>query len=197
MKRLLILALIMVAGCEKGYIPQSDITVGDGVMTPETLLSFGRISNPQVSPDGGRVLYGVSYISIPENRSCRNLILSDIDGGNRIELTHFGKSVTCERWAPDGKSIYFIQNGQLYKAAFKGDRLGRKRLLSDIPAGISEFSLSPDGLSVLYTSTVKGPVTTPSDSDPSLDKAQAYVAQDLMYRHWDHWVTETPRSYVV
>ena len=57
---------------EKGYIGPSEIKIEDGVMTPETLLAFGRISDPQVSPDGQKVLYGVSYTDIAKNRSCRN-----------------------------------------------------------------------------------------------------------------------------
>jgi|GEM_PF-7057083 len=41
---------------ESGYIPQSDIQIADGVMTPETLLSLGRLSDPQLSPDGNKIL---------------------------------------------------------------------------------------------------------------------------------------------
>ena len=66
-----------------------------------------------------------------------------------------------------------------------------------MPAGISEFKLSPDQGKVLYISSIKNPkLQQPADSDPALDKAQAYATEDLMYRHWDHWVTDTPRSYV-
>ena len=45
---------------ESGYIGPSEIQITDGVMTPETLLAFGRLSDPQLSPDGSRILYGVS-----------------------------------------------------------------------------------------------------------------------------------------
>ena len=65
-----------------------------------------------------------------------------------------------------------------------------------MPAGISGFSISPDGSKLLYISSIPGPVKTPKDSDPALDKASAYAVEDLMYRHWDHWVTEVPRSFV-
>ena len=63
---------------DKGYIGPSDIKVEDGRMTPEVLLSLGRLSDPQLSPDGRWVLYGVSYTSIEENRSCRNLFLGEV-----------------------------------------------------------------------------------------------------------------------
>ena len=165
-------------------------------MTPEALLSMGRLSDPQLSPDGKRILYGVSYTSIAENRSCRNLFLCDIDGRNKVQLTRFAKSVSNARWSSDGKSIFFIQDGQMWKAPLNGNKLGKKEQISDIPNGISEFKLSPDQSSVIFITTGPGPVKTPKDMDPALDKARAYTTEDLMYRHWDHWVTEIPRSFV-
>jgi len=191
-----------------GYIGPSEIKVEDGKMTPEVLLSLGRLSDPQLSPDGKWILYGVSYTSIEDNRSCRNLFLAEVktasDGslsfGEKIQVTKEPKSVSNARWSSDGKSIYFIQGGQIHKAdlSISGSTasLGARTQLSDVENGVGEFTLSPDQAQVLYTSTVPGAVKTPKDSDPALDKAKAYVAEDLMYRHWDHWTTERPQTYV-
>ena len=180
-----------------GYIGKSEIRIEDGVMTPETLLSLGRISDPQLSPDGSKILYGVSYTSIEDNRSCRNLFICNPDGSDKVQLTRYAKSVSNARWSADGKTIYFIQGGQIWKAPFEGRKLGKKVQLSDVPSGVSEFKLSPDETQVIYVSSIKNPlVDTPSDIDPKLDKAQAYTTENLMYRHWDHWVTTIPRSYV-
>lgn len=180
-----------------GYIGVSEICIEDGVMTPETLLSFGKLGDPQISPDGKHILYGVAYTSIQDNKSNRNIYICDLDGSNKIQLTRAGKSVNAARWSADGKSIYFLQGGQLWKAAFKGTRLGRKVRMSNVPNGISDYAISPDESKVLYVSTIKNTaVQTPTDSDPALDKASAYTTENLMYRHWDHWVTEVPRTYV-
>ena len=182
---------------ESGYVGPAEITIADGVMTPETLLSLGRLSDPQLSPDSSKILYGVSYTSIKDNRSCRNLFLCNPDGSGKVQLTRYAKSVSNARWAPDGKSIFFVQGGQLWKAPLQGTKLGKKVKLSEIPNGIGEFKLSPDGQQILYTSTIKNPaLVQPADTDPALDKAKAYTTEDLMYRHWDHWVTEIPRTYL-
>ena len=203
MKKILIAltCLTMALSCAKkedsGYVGPSDIRIEDGVMTPETLLALGRLSDPQLSPDGTRILYGVSYTSVADNRSCRNLFVCNPDGSGKVQLTRFAKSVSAARWSTDGNSIYFLQGGQLWKAPYKGGKLGRKVQLSDVPGGISDYKISPDGQKVLYVSSIKNKaLQTPSDSDPALDKASAYATEDLMYRHWDHWVTEVPRSYV-
>ena len=203
MKRIVIAftCLIMAISCaqkeDSGYVGPSDIRIEDGVMTAETLLALGRLSDPQLSPDGSKILYGVSYTSIPDNRSCRNLFLCNPDGSDKVQLTRYAKSVSGARWSADGGSIYFLQGGQLWKAPLQGSKLGKRVKLSDIPAGISDFKISPDEQQVLYVSSIKNTaLQTPADLDPALDKAKAYATEDLMYRHWDHWVTEVPRSYV-
>ena len=203
MKRTIIAitCLIMAISCAKkedsGYVGPSGIQIENGVMTPETLLALGRLSDPQLSPDGSRILYGVSYTSIADNRSCRNLFLCNPDGTGKVQLTRYAKSVSGARWSLDGKSIFFLQGGQLWKAALKGNQLGKRVQLSDVPNGISDFKLSPDQSQVIYVSSIKNTaLQQPADTYEDLDKAQAYATEDLMYRHWDHWVTDVPRSYV-
>ena len=196
----LIFTMMIAASCtgtttKEAAVPE--VEINDGVMTPEVLLALGRLSDPQLSPDGSTILYGVSYQNIKENNSLRNIYICNTDGSGKVQLTNEKKSVNCARWGKDGKHIYFLQGGQLYKAPFKAGKLGKKVKLSDIPSGIGEFKISPDGEQIIYTSTIKNPsVVQPSDTDPALDKAKAYTTENLMYRHWDHWVTEIPRSYV-
>lgn len=182
---------------DSGYIGRSEIRIEDGVMTPETLLALGRLSDPQLSPNGDRILYGVSYTSVEQNKSCRNLFLCNPDGSDPVQITHYAKSVSAARWSLDGRSIYFLQGGQLWKAPLTGNRLGKKVRLTDVPRGISDYKISPDGQQLLYVSSIKNTaLQTPADADPALDKARAYATEDLMYRHWDHWVTDVPRTYV-
>ncbi len=193
----LIVMAIAVSCAKSTYVEPMQVDIKDGVMTPEVLLSLGRLSDPQLSPDGSKILYGVSYQSIENNNSLRNLFICNPDGSGREQLTREGKSINNARWSKDGKGIFFVQGGQLYKAPYKGGKLGKKVKLSDVPNGIGEFKISPDEAQIIYTSTIKNTaVVQPADTDPALDKAQAYATENLMYRHWDHWVTDVPRSYV-
>ena len=127
---------LSLAGCHQKmketakYIGPSDITVTDGKMTPEVLLSLGRLGDPQLSPDGKSILYGVSYQSIPENRAVRNLFLCDVDGGRKVQLTRSGKSISNARFSPDGNHIFYLQGGQLYKAQMLGRKLGKPVCIS-------------------------------------------------------------------
>ena len=181
---------------ETGYIGPSQLPAPDGVMTPEAMHQLGYISDPKLSPDGSLILYGVTYTSIEKNSSCRNLWICRPDGSGKTQLTKYAKSVNAAKWSNDGAYVYFLQGGQLWKAPFKGGKLGRKVQVTDVEGGVSDYSISPDGALLYYVSSVPGPVTSPKDAYADLDKANAYVTSQLMYRHWDHWVTETPRTFV-
>ena len=184
-----------------GYIGKSGIVIEDGKMSPEALLAFGRMSDPQVSPDGKHILYGVSYTSVEENRSVRNLFICNIDGSGNRQLTTSGKSISNARWYNDGSGIYFLMGGQMWSAHID-EKDGRWELtdlykITEIPGGITEFKMSPDQNFIMYSSYVKSSVKGPSDCYKDLDKATAYTTDDLMYRHWDHTVMEIPHTFVV
>lgn len=177
-------------------IGAAGIQVENGLMTPEAMHSLGYISDPQLSPDGSRILYGISYTSIEENSSCRNLWLCNVDGSGKVQLTSFDKSVSAAKWSHDGSGIYFLREGQLWKARINGNRLGKALKISNVEEGISDYRISPDGNQIYYVSSIPGTVKSPKDRYDDLPEAKAYVTDRLMYRHWDHWVTETPRTYV-
>ena len=184
----------------EGYIGESDIVIENGQMTPEALLALGRLSDPQLSPDGEYILYGVSYTSIKDNRSCRNLFICRKDGSERQQITKSGKSISNARWINGGKGLAFIMGGQIWTANIRTGKEGWKvtglTQVSYIPAGISEFKLSPDQSRLIYVSYVKSDVKTPADCYEDLGKANAYTTDDLMYRHWDHTVMEIPHSFI-
>ena len=184
----------------EGFIGKSEIAVTDGHMTPEVLLALGRLSDPQVSPDGQYILYGVSYTSVEDNRSVRNLYICKLDGTDNQLITQSGKSVANARWSADGKHIAFMVGGQICVADIELKdgvwKLGDAVQVSDIPAGVGEFKLSPDQKKVMYISYVKSHVDKPVDRYEDLDKATAYATDDLMYRHWDHTVLEIPHTFI-
>lgn len=195
-----VLGALLIMGCstkeESAYIGPSQLKADSGVMTPEAMHELGYISDPQMSPDGKTILYGITYTSIEKNAACRNLWICNPDGSGRRQLTRYAKSVNAARWSKDGSAIFFLQGGQIWKAPYKDGKLGRKVQVTDVKEGVSDYKISPDEANILYVSSIPGPVSAPKDAYADLDKANAYVTSQLMYRHWDHWVTETPRTYV-
>ena len=74
------------------------------------------------------------------------------------------------------------------------DGTNRKQL-SQYDGDVEGFSFSPDGKKVLFVAQVK---TVPSTADkyPDLPKASGIIVNDLMYKHWDEWVTTAPHPFV-
>ena len=173
---------------QKPVINKQDATIKNGVMTPEALWSFGRIGGISVSPDKKNILYAVSYYSVEENTSNSDLFVMKTDGSGKKRLTETPENEHNAVWRPDGKKIGYISDksgsAQLWEMNPDGSN---QQQISEIEGGITGFKYAPDQSKVLYTKEVK--VTKDvHDIHPDLDKANARIIEDHMYRHWDHWV---------
>jgi len=172
---------------ETPLITKNLLTLTSDIMTPEVLWSFGRLGDVQVSPDGARILYGVSYYSIEHNRSNRELFVMNADGSGKMQLTETPQNEYNAIWHPDGEQIVYLSSasGEVQAWVMSGDGSGKKQI-SNVDGGISGLAFSPDGSKVLYTQEVQVDKTT-LDLHPDLDKTDGRVINNLMYRHWDTW----------
>ena len=181
---------------DKNLIGKSDIRIKDGRMTPEALWAMGRIGGMNVSPDGKKVVYTVAYYSVPENKSNREVFVMNADGSDNKQITKTGFAENEAVWIKGGTKIAFLCNesgsSQLWE--MNPDGTDRKRL-SDYDKDIEGFAFSPDEKKVLFISQVKT-VNSIADKYPDLDKATGVIITDLMYKHWDEWVTTAPHPFV-
>lgn len=162
----------------------------------EALEALGRVSGPAVSPDGKKVLYGVSYESVEQNKSNNELYVMNIDGTDATRLTHTPQSEGQAAWINGGKEIAFVaeKDGKPQMWVMNADGTGR-RVVSRLENGVAGFLVSPDGKKVLVISSVKYGRTA-ADVYPDLPKANARIIDDMMYKHWDEWVTEIPHPFI-
>ena len=93
---------------ETPLITRNDPVLTSDIMTPEVLWSFGRLSDVQVSPDGEKILYGVSYYNIGQNKSNQELFLMNTDGTGKIQLTETPQNEFNAIWHPDGDRIIYL-----------------------------------------------------------------------------------------
>ncbi len=82
-------------------------------------------------------------------------------------------------------------SSQLYE--MNPDGSGRKQL-TNYDGDIEGYSISPDGKKLLFISQVKTKEST-ADKYPDLPKATGIIVTDLMYKHWDEWVTTRSASF--
>ncbi|WP_076421753.1 S9 family peptidase [Pontibacter lucknowensis] len=153
-------------------------------MTPEILWQLGRVSAETVTPDGKSVIYGVSYPNVQENNSERNLYAIPVSGGQPTQLTSSkgGESVVHIDKATG--NIVYLHKGQLWQLA--GGK-GEPKQLTSVEGGLSNVRFSPDGKNLLFSREVEVRKMHSSDIYPELKKSNAYVYDDLNYRHWDTW----------
>lgn len=182
---------------ETDIIDRPDFKSATGIFDIDALEALGRVSEPRVSPDGKRVLFGVSYESVPQNKSNRDLYVMNIDGTGVTRITKTAQSENSAVWIDNGTRIAFVyaekgSSPQLWVMNADGTE---RHAATNIEGGIEGFLFSPDQSKVVLISTVKYNRTA-ADIYPDLPKATGRVIDDLMYKHWDSWVTEIPHPFI-
>ena len=182
-------------GTGKVNIGKSDIKIEDGRLTPEVLWSMGRIGGVALSPDATRIAYQVTYYSVKENASHTVIYVMDEDGGNAKLLTRTSKSEHSPVWI-DNDHIAFLSVSKGVQQIFSMDADGKhRRQLSFTDKDVEGFLFSPDLKNVLMVMSVPNPLVKETQYE-DLPKASGMIADDLMFRHWDTWVTTLPHPFL-
>ena len=180
----------------KAIITKSTSKLSSEMMTPEVLWSFGRVAGAQVSPDGTKVLYSVSYYSIPENKGNSEIFVMNANGSDKRQITQTATREAAARWMKDGKTIAFLssESGSMQLWTMNDDGSSRQQI-SFREDGVSDFNFSPDETKLLFVADVKYGERT-VDKYPDLPKATGVIVNDLMYKHWDEWVQTVPHPFI-
>ena len=191
---------VLAASCatkdEKAIIGKQHPKIENGRMTPEVLWSFGRVGGTQVSPDGTKVLYSVSYYSIPENKGNSELFVMNVDGTDKKQITTTSTREAAAKWMKDGEHIAFLssETGIMQLWIMKSDGSDGQQITT-LEGGITDFMFSPDESKLLFVADVKYGQRT-VDKYPDLPKASGIIVNDLMYKHWDEWVQTVPHPFI-
>ncbi len=181
---------------DEKVIDKPEFKSADGVFSIEALEALGRVTSPVVSPDKSKVLYTVSYESVEENRSNADLYVMNTDGSDAVRITRSAKSESNAVWINGGKQIAFLypdgDKNQVW--VMNADGSGRT-CVSAVENGVYGFVVSPDESKIVLISNVKYSRTA-EEIYPDLPKATGRVIDDLMYKHWDEWVTEIPHPFL-
>lgn len=174
----------------------TDVKIENRQYSPNVLQAFGCVSSPIVSPDGSKVLYGVSYESVEQNKSNNDLYLMNIDGSDKKRLTRSAGSEGNTAWFDGGKKIAYITSKYGSPQIWVMDADGSNaKCITTVENGVEGFRISPDEKKIVIISQVKYN-RSGSDVYPDLPKANARIIDDMMYKHWNEWVTEIPHPYV-
>ena len=177
-------------------IGRSDIRIEGGRLTPEALWAMGRISGVAPSPDAAKIAYTVSYYSVPQNKSNTDVFVMNSDGLSNTKLTTTPYIESQPAWIKNGQKLAYLSNESGTSQVWEMNPDGTDRHpLTNYADGIEGFAFSPDGQKLLFISQVKT-VKSTADKYPDLPQASGIIVDDLMYKHWDEWVTTAPHPFV-
>ncbi|MEP6937813.1 MAG: S9 family peptidase [Chthoniobacterales bacterium] len=128
-------------------------------ITETNLFDFVWIGDPQISPDGSRVVF--VRVTVNEKKDGYNTSIWGVPT-NGAEAPHQltrAEHDSSPRWSPDGKFIVFARNGekegkpespQLCMLPMAG---GDSFAFTDLPKGAGDPKWSPDGKLIAFTSS--------------------------------------------
>lgn len=161
-------------------------------ITFRDLISMHRVSDPQISPNGKWIAYGVSTPDLAANHSLRNIWEVPTNGGESRPLTQGGTDER-PRWSPDGTKLAFLSSRdgapQIYVEGADGGEAQRLTFLSN---GADNELWSPDGKWIAFVSRVYPDCTNDKcnaerDAAEAKSKVKAHIYEKLLYRHWTEW----------
>ena len=127
-------------------------------ITEMDLFKFAWAADPQISPDGSRVVFVRVWVNQKADRYDSALWIAPVGGGAARQLTA-GPRDASPRWSPDGKRLAFVrstekdgrpQPAQIYLLSFDG---GEAQPLTSLPRGAGAPQWSPDGRTIAFTSS--------------------------------------------
>ncbi len=182
---LFILAFLLIT--ESAFSQKKAFTIDD-------LYKIHYPGVPAVSPDGNHVAFTVTNYDLPKGTSVTDIFVMSPDGQNKKQITHNDKSNYSPFWGSDSQSLYFVSTEtgapQVYKYTFADDKMIR---VTDFSMGISEPVLSPNDRYIAFSADVYPECGADSKCNARTDSlanngpVQAYLADNLLFRHWTEY----------
>lgn len=151
-------------------------------MTFEDFAAVRVVGDPQLSPDGRRVLYSVRTTDLKANKRTTTTYVLPITGGTPVPIPASGSNVAEARWSPDGTHVAYTSAGQLWIADASGTNA---RQLTTLAGGASGPVWSPTGDRIAFTSSVRPSCSTVECAPVRPDSGSSgMVYSHLLFRHW-------------
>ena len=178
------------------FIGKQQPVLNSDRMTPEALWAMGRIGGFKVSPNGKQAVYAVTYYSVKQNKSHSVLYTLDLSTNKSTQLTTSTHSEMGATYVNGGKEIVYLSSesgsSQLWK--MNADGTSRQQI-SHTQSDVADFLFSPDEKKVILIMEVDQNHSI-QKNDADLPLATGMVINDLMYKHWDTYVTSAPHPFV-
>lgn len=147
---LVILAQAAFAQQEGGSIPASKDR-----LTATDIFNIQYAQDPQISPDGKKIVYMRAFADIMADRNYSNLWTINPDGSDNRPLTTGPHSETSPRWSPDGTRLAYVSDvGGQPQIYVRWMDTGQTARITSLQFAPSNLSWSPDGTQISFAANV-------------------------------------------
>ncbi|MBI4473025.1 MAG: PD40 domain-containing protein, partial [Acidobacteria bacterium] len=176
-------------------IPLMPLAQAKRPMSVDDLIGTVRVADPQLSPDGMRVLFARTTTAVDSGRRNTDIWMVPADGSAAPkEFIGGDRSENTPRFTPDGKRVVFISTRDGAAQVYVADAEGRgAKQVTKLSGGVQPpLVVSPDGTKAAFVSDVY-PQCASEDCNKrtreTLEKDPVRMRRlsSLPYRHWDEW----------
>ena len=151
------------------------------------LIPMAPVGDPQVSPDGAKVLFTYSEVNMEEDKYDTQIWIRDLKERRPRQFTYSKENSSNPRWSPDGKMIAFTSNrpseedpkeedkkkkkAQLFVIPTDG---GEARQLTRVEEGVQKPTWSPDNKNIMFLSPAFKGEKANEESDVKIIRRMKY-----------------------
>lgn len=166
--------------------------------TPEVMWQMGRIGGYHLSADAQKAVYGVTYYSVEKNKS-RAVIYASTPSTDAepVVLTADGSAEYAPSFIPGTDKVAYLApdaDGAMQLWMMNADGSVRKQISFEA-TDVNDYLFSPCGKKVILVKTITHEKSV-QQNDADLALTTGIVANDLIYKHWDHYTTSAPHPFV-
>ena len=127
-------------------------------MTGLDLFGLEQAADPQINPDGSRIVYVRNGADIMADRVRGSLWLIDVASGRQTPIAAGPGSNASPRWSPDGTRIAYVASadGQSPQLFVRWMATGEVARITQLPESPTDIAWSPDGRQIAYLMAVPG-----------------------------------------
>ncbi len=165
-------------------------------ITFDDLYGLPTCSDPQISPDGRRIVFVLRTNDLTAHTRHSQLWMINADGTGLGQMTHDSAGKSNPRWSPDGNTVLYLadsDNGTQVWALPAGG--GEPKTVTALATGVYSFECLPSGKGLLVVSPVYPDCNTDSCNQARLAEVetapvQARLFDKLLFRHYSRWADE-------
>lgn len=160
--------------------------------TIEDLYKVKNVSSPVLSNSGDKIAYTVSESDLSKGKTINTVYVMNTIGSSLVSISDKVPGASSPFWSSDDE-LFLMNKGQVYNYSFETNEAVQ---VTDFYAGVSDPVLSNDGRYIAFTAELFPECGVDNDCNKRLEESssngpmQAYIADELLFRHWTDYKGE-------